>query len=76
MAEFDTQLTKLIAAELYVGLSIAVARELFGKSYFALGMAEKAAVGTAFYIPAVVVLPLPVAHALVFRLLLSSPRAA
>ena len=38
---FDTQLTRLIAAELYFLLGMNVARELYGKSYFALGVGEK-----------------------------------
>jgi len=41
---FDTQLTKLIAAELFFLLAMHAARDLFEKSYFALGIAEKAAV--------------------------------
>jgi hypothetical protein len=41
---FDTHLTKLIAAELYFLLGMHAARELLGKSYFALGPAERIAV--------------------------------
>lgn len=46
MAEdsFETNLTKLLAAELYFLLAMTASRELYGKSYFALGVAEKAAI--------------------------------
>jgi hypothetical protein len=38
---FDTNLLKLIAAELYFLLGMQTARELFGKSYFALGVNDE-----------------------------------
>jgi hypothetical protein len=42
--KFETNLLKLIASELYFLLDIQAAREMYGKSYFSLGLAEKAAV--------------------------------
>ncbi len=46
MAEekFETNLVKMIAAELYYLASLQTAREIFSKSYFSLGAAEKVAV--------------------------------
>ena len=46
MAEegFETNLLKLLAAEVYFLLALTASRELYGKSYFALGVAEKAAI--------------------------------
>jgi ribosomal protein L14E/L6E/L27E len=41
---FDTNLAKLLAAELYFLLAMTASRELYGKSYFALGVAEKTAI--------------------------------
>jgi hypothetical protein len=41
---FDTNLLRLIASELYFSCQTTVAREMFGKSLFALGFEEKAAV--------------------------------
>ena len=42
--DFETQLTRFVAAELLFLLGMHAARDLFGKGYFALGIAEKAAV--------------------------------
>jgi hypothetical protein len=49
MAEekFETNLFRLIAAEVYFSLGLQVSREMFGKSYFSLGNGEKAAVDQA-----------------------------
>jgi hypothetical protein len=44
---FDTNLLRLIAAELYFLLGMQTARELLGKSYFALGANEKVVVDQA-----------------------------
>jgi hypothetical protein len=46
---FDTNLLKMIAAELYFSVGMTVAREMYGKSYFALGVLEKAAVDQAVF---------------------------
>jgi hypothetical protein len=42
--KFETNLLRVVAAELYLSLGLQVAREMYGKSYFALGIGEKAAV--------------------------------
>ena len=48
MAEdFQLNILKLICAELYFLAGMSVAREMYGKSYFALGVGEKAAVDQA-----------------------------
>ena len=49
MAEenIETNLLRVIAAELYLSLGLQTAREMYGKSYFALGVGEKAAVDQA-----------------------------
>jgi hypothetical protein len=39
--EFDRNLLKFIAASVFASLSLEVAREMFGKSYFALGAGER-----------------------------------
>lgn len=46
MAEekFETNLMRMIAAELYFSLAMQASRELYGKNYFSLGVAEKALV--------------------------------
>jgi len=44
MEKFELNLLKMIAAELYFSASMQVAREMYGKSYFSLGVAEKVAV--------------------------------
>jgi hypothetical protein len=41
--EFNTNLMRAIAAELHFLSGMTAAREMYGKSYFALGVAEKAA---------------------------------
>ena len=41
---FDQNLMRAIAAELHVLTGLIVAREMFGKSYFSLGVSEKATV--------------------------------
>jgi hypothetical protein len=45
--KFETNLLKVIAAELYYLLGLQAAREMYGKSYFSLGVGEKAAVDQA-----------------------------
>lgn len=44
MAEdkFELNLLKMVSAELYFLLGMQAAREMYGKSYFSLGVAEKA----------------------------------
>jgi hypothetical protein len=46
MAEdtFETKLLKLVVAELYFSLGMQASREMYGKGYFSLGVAEKVAV--------------------------------
>lgn len=44
---FDVNLLRLIASELYFLSGLQAAREMFGKSYFSLGAAEKSAVDNA-----------------------------
>jgi hypothetical protein len=46
MAEekFETSVLKMIAAELYFLAALNASREMYGKSYFSLGVAEKAAI--------------------------------
>lgn len=39
--KFETNLLKMIAAELYFLVGLQAAREMYGKSYFSLGAAEK-----------------------------------
>lgn len=39
----EVNLLKVIAASSYASLNLSVAREMFGKSYFALGQLEKTA---------------------------------
>jgi len=43
----DTLLLKMVAAEMHFSNQMKVAQGMFGKSYFALGMIEKAAVDQA-----------------------------
>ena len=42
--DFLTNIARMIAAELYGMLNLQTAREMFGRSYFSLGVAEKAVV--------------------------------
>jgi hypothetical protein len=42
MEKFETNLLKMISAQLYFSLAMQAAREMYGKSYFSLGVAEKA----------------------------------
>jgi|HubBroStandDraft_5_1064220.scaffolds.fasta_scaffold1851758_2 hypothetical protein len=44
MSEFETNLLKMIAAELHFLSAVSTSRELYGKSYFSLGASEKVAV--------------------------------
>lgn len=44
---FDTNLLRWIAAQLYFSLGMQVSHEMFGKSYFALGEGERIAVNNA-----------------------------
>jgi hypothetical protein len=49
MAEdtFDTNLLRWISSELYFSLGMQASREMYEKSYFSLGIAEKTAVDNA-----------------------------
>ena len=50
MAEqFETNMIRMIAAELYFLASMTAAREMYGKSYFSLGAVEKAAIDQAVW---------------------------
>ena len=42
--KFELNLLKMVAAEIYFSLGMQAAREMYGKSYFSLGVAEKVAV--------------------------------
>jgi hypothetical protein len=42
--DFNTNLMRMIAGQLHCLLAMTAAREMFGKSYFSLGLAEKGAV--------------------------------
>jgi hypothetical protein len=44
MSEFDTNLLRMIAAELWFSNRLQVARDLFGKGYLSLSPTEKGAV--------------------------------
>jgi hypothetical protein len=44
MEDFDRNLLRMIAAELLLLNGMTLAREMYGKSYFALGIGEKIAV--------------------------------
>jgi hypothetical protein len=44
---FDTNLMRFIAASFYLSLSLQASREMFGKSYFSLGVGERAIVDQA-----------------------------
>jgi hypothetical protein len=46
---FDVNLLRWISAEIYFALSMQAAREMYGKSYFSLGVGEKAAVDQAVW---------------------------
>ena len=48
--KFETNILRLIASEFYFSLGMTAAREMFGKSYFALGVGEKAAVDQAVFL--------------------------
>ncbi len=41
MDEFQTNLLRLIASEFYLLASLRTSKEMFGKSYFTLGLGEK-----------------------------------
>lgn len=47
--EFAINLMRMIAAELHLANGLVAAREMFGKSYFALGTGEKTAVDQAVF---------------------------
>ncbi len=49
MDKFELNLLKLVAAELYFSLGMRAAREMYGKSYFSLGVGEKLAVDQAVH---------------------------
>ncbi|MFB3815662.1 MAG: hypothetical protein ACE14L_16290 [Terriglobales bacterium] len=40
---FESSLVRLLAAEMWLMVSMTASREMFGRSYFGLGVAEKAA---------------------------------
>ena len=42
--KFETNLLRLIASQLYFSIAMQAAREMHGKSYFSLGVAEKASI--------------------------------
>jgi hypothetical protein len=46
---FGDNLLRMVAAELHFSNCVAAAREMFGKSYFALGGAEKIAIDQAVF---------------------------
>jgi hypothetical protein len=46
---FDQNLLRMIAATQYLNAGLTVAREMFGKSYFSLGVSEKVAVDQAVF---------------------------
>jgi hypothetical protein len=45
--DFDSKVLKLVASELYFLTALTASREMYGKSYFSLGVAEKQAVDSA-----------------------------
>jgi hypothetical protein len=48
-ADFQLEVIKLVAAELYFLTGMTASREMYGKSYFSLGVSEKAAVDQAVW---------------------------
>jgi hypothetical protein len=42
--QYETKLLRFLVAQLYFSLGMQVAREMYGKGYFSLGVAEKVAV--------------------------------
>jgi len=47
--KFETNLLKLIAAQVYFLVGMFASREMYGKSYFSLGVGEKAALDQAVF---------------------------
>lgn len=47
--EFDTNLLRLVAAQLHLLNGMTAARDMYGKGYFSLGVGEKAAVDQAVF---------------------------
>jgi hypothetical protein len=47
--DFDSKVLKFIASELYFLTALTASREMYGKSYFSLGVAEKQAVDSAVW---------------------------
>jgi hypothetical protein len=47
--DFDSKILKFIASELYFLTAMTAAREMYGKSYFSLGVAEKQAIDSAVW---------------------------
>jgi len=47
--KFETNLLRVVAAELFYLIGLQAAREMYGKSYFSLGLGEKAAVDQAVF---------------------------
>jgi len=47
--DFLTNIARMIAAELYATLNLQTAREMYGKSYFSLGVGEKGLVDSAVF---------------------------
>jgi len=48
-SDFELEVIKLVAAELYFLTGMTAAREMYGKSYFSLGVTEKQAVDQAVW---------------------------
>ncbi len=48
-SDFQLDVLKLVASELYFLTGMTASREMYGKSYFSLGVAEKAAVDQAVW---------------------------
>lgn len=41
MSDFETNLLRMVCAQLFFSIALSASRELYGKSYFSLGVAEK-----------------------------------
>ena len=47
--DFETNLLRVIAGEFYFSLVMQTSREMYGKSYFSLGVGEKAVIDQAVF---------------------------
>ena len=47
--KFEVNLLRMIAAELYFLVGLSASREMYGKSYFSLGVVERAAIDQAVW---------------------------